>query len=71
MTSIKQVLMLLTEADRATLRYAFENELTNQYVVWTKGRFIGVRISLASLRVEQEAGLYAEGSLISGSNGHV
>lgn len=69
MTSIKQILMLLSEADRATLRYAFENELTNQYVVWKPGRFIGVRISLPSLIVEQEAGLYAEGSLLLQSNG--
>lgn len=58
---------MLGPEDKAKLDYAFENELSNQWVEYSPGRFIGVNINgLQNLIVEQTAGLYAEGILMQG-----
>lgn len=64
--SIKAILLGLRKEDQDQLNYAFENELRNQFVIYTTGRFIGVNIdpSLTSLVVEQTAGFYSEGTLV-------
>jgi hypothetical protein len=69
--SIKEILSLLSASDLATLRYAFEHEISNTFVVYEPGRFVGVHIrdSLRTLQIEQRAGLYAAGILRAVTNG--
>lgn len=66
--SIKAILLMLNKEDSAFLKYAFEEQLPNKYVTYMEGRWVGVNIdpSLLALKIEQTAGLYAEGSFNEG-----
>jgi hypothetical protein len=66
--SIRTVLAGLRPQDRDKLNYAFENGLTNQFVVFAPGRFIGVNMldTLRSVRIEQTEGHWSIGTLTNG-----
>lgn len=68
--TIKQILASLSKEDYEQLMTAFEDELTNQYVVYTQGRFVGVNIqeNCPFGIVEQRAGYFSEGILRAETN---
>lgn len=65
--SIKALLARLDPKKKEQLTYAFEEGLTNQYVEYEPGRFIGVNIDgLHNLNIEQEAGVWSSGTILQG-----
>ena len=70
MQSIKEILSSLSKNDARHIQYAFNNNISNTYIEYTPGRFIGVHIrdSLTSVQIEQRAGYYSEGSIVRNAN---
>lgn len=65
--TIKQILQRLSPANLELLEYAREQGITNMLVTYAPGRWVGVNILpevMPRLRVEQTAGIYAEGEFI-------
>lgn len=64
--SIKEILKRLAPSDRDLLKYGFENGLSNQFVIYEPGRFVGVNIDpdFKDLEIEQVAGRYSEGRVV-------
>lgn len=65
MRPIKDILNQLSQSDRELLKYAFEQGLTNQFVIYEPGRFVGVNVDpeFKALQIEQTAGRYSEGTV--------
>jgi hypothetical protein len=64
--TIKILLRFLSDDDRELLSYAFEHGLTNQFVEYRPGRFVGVNIIpelMPNLVIEQTAGAYSAGAI--------
>lgn len=64
--SIKEILKQLAQSDQDLLTYAFEQGLSNQFVIYEPGRFVGVNIDpdFKDLAIEQTAGRYSEGTIV-------
>lgn len=64
--SIKSILRLLSHEDGELLSYALESGLTNQFVEYQPGRFVGVNILpelMPNLVIDQTAGLFSAGTI--------
>lgn len=65
--SIRAILAMLDVKKREQLQYAFEEGLTNQYVEYAPGRFIGVNVSnMPNLQIEQTVGAWSSGVILQG-----
>lgn len=65
--SIRSILAMLPQQDYELLTYAHEEGLTNQYVEYRPGRFVGVNVLpelMPHLVVEKTAGAYSAGSVL-------
>jgi hypothetical protein len=64
-TSIKELLDELTEEERRTLNYAFENLLA-QYILMPDGRYIGVHLDghPGLSEPDMRAGMWSSGSCV-------
>lgn len=64
--SIKVILSQLSRQDSELLSYAMETSLTNQFVEYRPGRWVGVNILpdlMPHLVVEKTAGHYSSGTI--------
>lgn len=61
---LKDILQSLPQAHREQLMYAFENSISNQYVEYRPGKFIGVNIEGKLFQIEQRAGVWSSGTLV-------
>jgi hypothetical protein len=67
--TIKMILSQLAREDSELLSYAMETGLTNQFVEYRPGRWVGVNIIpelMPHLVVEKTAGIYAAGAILRG-----
>jgi hypothetical protein len=64
---IKHILERLNSQDALLLRYAMEQGLTNQYVQYRRGFFVGVNIIpelMPNLYITETAGVYSAGEIV-------